>query len=64
MARLELHPPEGFAYREDVLDLDEERDLVARIAALPFESIHMRGQVARRRTAHFGWRYGYESWRV
>jgi alkylated DNA repair dioxygenase AlkB len=24
----------------------------------------MRGQVARRRTAHFGWVYGYESWRI
>lgn len=24
----------------------------------------MRGQVARRRTAHFGWIYGYESWRI
>jgi alkylated DNA repair dioxygenase AlkB len=24
----------------------------------------MRGQVARRRVAHFGWRYGYESWRI
>ena len=24
----------------------------------------MRGQVARRRTIHFGWRYGYESWRI
>src|SRR5262245_61818348 len=24
----------------------------------------MRGQVARRRVVHFGWRYGYESWRI
>jgi DNA oxidative demethylase len=24
----------------------------------------MRGQVARRRTIHFGWTYGYETWRV
>jgi alkylated DNA repair protein (DNA oxidative demethylase) len=24
----------------------------------------MRGQVARRRVAHFGWRYGYATWRV
>ncbi|HET7341379.1 MAG TPA: hypothetical protein VFL90_07945 [Methylomirabilota bacterium] len=26
--------------------------------------MQMRGQVARRRTAHFGWVYGYESWRI
>jgi alkylated DNA repair protein (DNA oxidative demethylase) len=24
----------------------------------------MRGQVARRRVAHFGWRYGYATWRI
>src|SRR5207247_2626796 len=32
--------------------------------ALAFGEVRMRGQVARRRTIHFGWTYGYESWRV
>ena len=29
-----------------------------------FDEVKMRGAVARRRAAHFGWRYGYESWRI
>src|SRR5438128_2295706 len=28
------------------------------------EGVHLGGQVARRRTIHFGWTYGYETWRV
>ena len=24
----------------------------------------MRGQIARRKTAHFGWLYGYSSWQI
>ncbi len=31
---------------------------------IEFSDVKMRGQVARRRTAHFGWRYGYESGRI
>lgn len=56
--------PAGFVYQEGVLTPEEERGLVERLHALPLETIVMRGQVARRRTAHFGWRYGYETWRV
>src|SRR5437773_9707212 len=32
--------------------------------SLAFGEVRMRGQVARRRTIHFGWTYGYETWRV
>ena len=56
--------PAGFVYCEDVLTSEEERGLVERLQALPLETIVMRGRAARRRTAHFGWRYGYETWRV
>lgn len=56
--------PEGLEYREDFVSEAEERALVEEIQRLPFEEIRMRGQVARRRTAHFGWLYGYESWQV
>jgi alkylated DNA repair dioxygenase AlkB len=56
--------PSGFAYHADVVTPDEERALLERLEALPFSEVRMRGQVARRRTAHFGWRYGYETWRV
>jgi DNA oxidative demethylase len=38
--------------------------LTAGLRALAFSEIRMRGVVARRRTAHFGWTYGYETWRI
>ena len=57
-------PPPGFVYHPDLLDADEEARLVAHVRTIDFSPIEMRGQVARRRTAHFGWVYGYESWRI
>src|SRR2546429_1516871 len=56
--------PEGFVYREDVLSSDEEAPLMEGLRTLAFGEVRMRGQVARRRTIHFGWTYGYETWRV
>ena len=56
--------PAGFTYRADLVGAAEERDLVEQVRALPFAQIRMRGQVARRRTVHFGWLYGYESLRI
>ena len=57
-------PPPGFLYYPDVVPADEESALVARVRAIEFAPVEMRGRVARRRTAHFGWVYGYESWRI
>jgi len=51
--------PDGFLYRPDFVSVDEERDLVAHIERLEFSPVEMRGVVARRRTAHYGWTYGY-----
>jgi alkylated DNA repair dioxygenase AlkB len=56
--------PAGFVYHADFLRPGEERDVLARVAALDFHEVKMRGQVARRRTTHFGWTYGYETWRI
>ena len=56
--------PAGFAYHPDVLDEAEERELSAHLEALDFGAVTMRGAVARRRAKHFGWVYGYESWRI
>jgi alkylated DNA repair dioxygenase AlkB len=56
--------PAGFHYRPEFLSPDEEERLVAEIRALELAPFEMRGMVSRRRVAHFGWRYGYESWRV
>src|SRR3989475_10940660 len=56
--------PEGFAYHADVMTEVEERALLEGLRTLAFGEVRMRGQVARRRTIHFGWTYGYETWRV
>lgn len=56
--------PHGFQYVPDFLSTEEESALLAHTAAAPFREIRMRGQVALRRTAHYGWDYGYESWQV
>ena len=56
--------PGGFLYRPDVITEAEERAFATRLSAMEFSAIAMRGQTARRRTAHFGWVYGYESWRI
>lgn len=59
-----LRVPEGFEYRARFLTADEERALLAAIDTLTFSNVEMRGGIARRRTAHFGWAYGYYSRRT
>ena len=56
--------PPGLSYVPDVLSPDDEAALASKLRELPFGAVEMRGQVARRRTAHFGWVYGYESWKI
>ncbi len=57
-------PPPGFDVCPDFLSAADERELAEPISRLPFGEVRMRGVAARRRTAHFGWRYGYESWSI
>ena len=56
--------PEGFVYCDEIISTAEEGTVLEGLRALAFGEVRMRGQVARRRTIHFGWTYGYESWRV
>jgi alkylated DNA repair dioxygenase AlkB len=56
--------PPGFAYRPDFLTPEEEDAVLAGVRGLDYHDVKMRGQVARRRTMHFGWTYGYETWRI
>jgi alkylated DNA repair dioxygenase AlkB len=51
--------PPGFLFHPDFITPDEERELVGHVERLEFSRVEMRGAVARRRTAHFGWTYGY-----
>jgi DNA oxidative demethylase len=57
-------PPEGFHYHSDFLSVADERALIDHIMSLEFSEVRMHGVVAKRRVAHFGWIYGYESWRL
>jgi alkylated DNA repair protein (DNA oxidative demethylase) len=56
--------PSGFCYIPDFLSVTDERELIRFIRSLAFAEIHMHGVVAKRRTVHFGWLYGYESWKI
>jgi alkylated DNA repair protein (DNA oxidative demethylase) len=56
--------PSGFRYIPDFLSEPDERELIDFIETLPFAGIRMHGVTAKRRTAHFGWLYGYESWQI
>src|SRR5262245_48759943 len=53
--------PAGFEYQRGFVTADEERGLLDAISRVEFANVEMRGVVARRRTAHFGWNYGYYS---
>ncbi|MDP9434902.1 MAG: alpha-ketoglutarate-dependent dioxygenase AlkB [Actinomycetota bacterium] len=53
--------PEGLRYLPELLTVQEERDLLARMVGLAFGEVRMRGQVARRTVVHFGLDYDYES---
>ena len=57
-------PPVGFLYTPEFVSEAEEGELIAAVQALEFGEIHMHGVIAKRRVIHYGWLYGYESWRI
>jgi hypothetical protein len=50
-----------FFYQPEFISEGEERELVERVRELQFSEIKLRGAVARRRVARFGWNYFYDS---
>ena len=56
--------PEGFVYRPEFISAEEERTLEGTIEQLSFAQIKMHGAIAKRRAAHFGRGYEYESGRI
>lgn len=56
--------PEGLIFRPDFLTSAEEVDLLESIRALDFREFQMKGVTAKRRIAHFGWHYSFESYRL
>jgi alkylated DNA repair dioxygenase AlkB len=51
--------PEGFRYRPNFLSAAEERELVNKFAALPFEEFKFHGFLGKRRVVSFGWQYDF-----
>jgi len=51
--------PDGFDYREELISPGEERALVRRFEALPFQPFDFHGYLGKRRIVSFGWRYDY-----
>lgn len=56
--------PEGFIYRADFIDPDEERSLLDAIGRLEFHHVEMRGVIARRRVIQYGWKYKFDRTRL
>jgi alkylated DNA repair dioxygenase AlkB len=54
--------PVGLTYLPDFITAAEEAELLGHLAELDFRPIVMRGVTANRTAAHFGYRYGYDSW--
>ena len=52
-------PPEGFHYQANVLTVDEEQELVERIAALPLKEFEFHGYIGKRRVISFGLHYDF-----
>jgi alkylated DNA repair dioxygenase AlkB len=51
--------PEGFGYRPNFIDPQEEAELVGRLATLPFQAFQFHGFEGARRVVSFGWRYDF-----
>ena len=56
--------PEGFIYLPEFISVTDETRLVARIEQLDLREFHMRGVPAKRRVAHFGWGYEFDSFKL
>jgi alkylated DNA repair dioxygenase AlkB len=51
--------PQGFQYRPEFIDPDQEKALLADIRVLPFRDFEFHGFVGKRRVISFGWRYDF-----
>ncbi|MGY3604781.1 alpha-ketoglutarate-dependent dioxygenase AlkB [Bradyrhizobium sp. Leo121] len=56
--------PEGLRYAADFISPDVERELIARIAALPLQPFQFGQYQGKRRVASFGFRYDYTERRM
>ena len=52
--------PDGLRYAPELIGAEEERELVARMAALTFSPFEFQGFLGKRRTVSFGWQYRFD----
>jgi alkylated DNA repair dioxygenase AlkB len=52
--------PEGLDYRRGFISPEEEAELAARLAELPFRAFEFHGFTGNRRTVSFGWHYAFD----
>ena len=70
MRQIELLPtetsdvPKGFVYRPEFISSEEEQELVKAIEELALGQVKMRGVASKRRVAHFGRTYGFETFKL
>lgn len=55
---------QGLRYVADWITTEEQQDLLAHTETLSFSEVRMHGVTAKRKVVHFGWNYGYDSWRI
>lgn len=53
--------PDGFTYRDDLLDPIDQRDLTRALEAMTFDEVRFQGHLAKRTVRHFGYGYDYNS---
>jgi alkylated DNA repair dioxygenase AlkB len=53
--------PQGCKYERDIIQAYQERELVARLADLPFRSFEFQGYLGKRRVVSFGWQYDFST---
>jgi alkylated DNA repair protein (DNA oxidative demethylase) len=56
--------PTGIVYVPETITAEEEAEFISHVESLDFREVVMRGQVAKRTVRHFGFDYGYDSWRL
>src|SRR4051812_11983327 len=56
--------PEGFRYRQELIDRTDEEFLLSHIRELPFRDFEFHGYTGKRRVISFGWRYDFSGQRL
>jgi alkylated DNA repair dioxygenase AlkB len=56
--------PEGFRYRQELIDRTDEEFLLSHVREMPFRDFEFHGYTGKRRVISFGWRYDFSGRRL